>query len=75
MKTVTLQWLGENTLMQERDDWAPGDRGPQYESVPGYRCSCGEIIRPGAKVRTISGTLRGKPHFWAECPNCKKAMF
>ena len=75
MKTVTLEWLAGHTMLQERDDWSPGDRSSQYESVPGYRCACGEIIRPGTKVSVVHGTLGGKKHCWSECPNCGKAMF
>ena len=75
MKNITEKWLASLTFLEECDDWKPGDRGPQYHSVPGYRCACGNIYRPGQKVATVSGSQDGKPHFWAQCNNCGTAMF
>lgn len=73
--TITEKWLAGNTMLEERDDWQPGDRSPQYQTVAGHRCACGNIYRIGQRVSVIHGTHGGKPHFWAECDNCGTAMF
>ncbi len=75
MKTITEAWLAGTTFLEEVEGWEPGDRGPQYQSTPGYRCACGNIYRVGQKVAAVQGSLNGKYHFWAECNNCEKAMF
>jgi hypothetical protein len=73
--TITAAWLGDTTILDERDGWEPGDRSPQYQSTPGYRCPCGNIYRIGQRVSVTRGTLGGAPHFWATCDNCGNFMF
>jgi len=72
---ITEKWLAGNTFLEERDDWEPGDRAPQYVATPGHRCACGNIYRIGQRVSVTHGTLGGAPHFWATCDNCGSFMF
>lgn len=75
MKTITDKWLAGTTFLAEVDGWERGDRGPQYQAVPGCRCNCGNIYRVGQQVAVTHGTQNGQPHFWATCENCGNFMF